>query len=164
MNDEYFMKIALTEAYKSLKSDDVPVGAVIVINDKIISTGYNTKEKNHSVISHAEINALKKANKKLKSYRLDDAIIYITKEPCLMCMGALLSSRIKKIVYGASDLRFGTSHLAVENNFNHKCEIKSGVLSTECEALLSGFFKKLRGKNADTRKTKNNSKKTGEKG
>ena len=152
MTDEYYMKIALKEAQKSLISEDVPVGAVIVLNDKIIAKAYNTREKKQLVTGHAEINALIKANKKVNRYRLDGAVIYITKEPCLMCMGALLSARIGKIVYGAKDLRFGTEQFARDNNFNHKCEVVGGVLKSECENLLTEFFKKLRGKNANSRK------------
>lgn len=144
MNDEYYMKIALKEARKSLKNHDVPVGAVIVMNDKILSKSYNQKEKQKSTCAHAEILAIKKANKKLNCNRLDGATIYTTKEPCLMCMGAILSARIKRIVFGASDLRFGTKELAKENNFNHKCEIEEGVLEEECSVILSEFFKDLR--------------------
>lgn len=155
MTDEYYMSMAIIEAKKSLKCEDVPVGAVIVLDGKIIAKAHNQKEKTHKVTAHAEIIAIEKANRKLRSYRLDNAIIYITKEPCLMCMGALLSSRIGKIVYGASDLRFGTSNLATNNNFNHKCKIAGGILKKECEELLSNFFKELRGKNASSRKNKN---------
>ena len=145
MNDIDYMRLAIIEAKKSLKSNDVPVGAVIVLENKIIAKAHNTREKNKMVVGHAEINAINKANKKLRRYRLDNAIIYITKEPCLMCMGALLSSRIGKIVYGAKDLRFGTEYLAYDNNFNHKCEIVGGVLKSDCEKLLKDFFKELRG-------------------
>jgi len=152
MKDEYYMNLAILEAKKSLINDDVPVGAIIVQNDKVLAKAFNTREKDQLVISHAEINALIKANKKQNRYRLDGAVIYITKEPCLMCMGALLSARIDKIVYGAKDLRFGTESLAQENNFNHKCEIVGGVLEVECKELLSEFFKKLRGKNENSRK------------
>ena len=155
MNDEYFMKIAIAEAKKCARHEDVPVGAVIVKDGQIIAKAYNTREKTQLVTAHAEINALHKANKAANRYRLDGAVIYITKEPCLMCMGALLSARISRIVYGAKDLRFGTEHLASNNNFNHKCEILGGVLKDDCEALLSGFFKNLRGKNASIRKAKN---------
>ena len=144
MNDEEFMKVAICEAKKSLESNDVPIGAVIVIDDKIIAKGYNQKEKNNQVTDHAEILAINHASKKLNNYRLDNATIYTTKEPCLMCMGAILSARIKRIVYGASDYRFGTEELANKNKFNHKCDITSGVCKEECERLLSNFFKSLR--------------------
>ena len=144
MTDIEYMNIAIAEAKKSLIHSDVPVGAVIVIDDQIVAKNYNQKEKNQVSTHHAEILAINDACQKLKSYRLDEAIIYTTKEPCLMCMGALLSARIKKIVYGASDKRFGTKDLAQNNNFNHKCEVVSGVCKRECEELLSNFFKSLR--------------------
>lgn len=158
MTDVEYMKIALEEGKKSLKCDDIPIGAVIVCDDKIIAKAYNQKEKNNSVIGHAEIIAIKKANKKMKNARLDGMTIYTTKEPCLMCMGVILSARISKIVYGAKDSRFGTSHLASNNNFNHKCECVGGVLENECSQLISHFFKNLRGKNASFREIKNSAK------
>ena len=156
MIDKEYMKIALIEAEKSLKTGDVPVGAVIVMNDRIIAKAFNTREKHAITIGHAEINTITKANKKLKCSRLDGATIYVTKEPCLMCMGAILSSHISKIVYGVDDLRFGTKDLAQNNNFNHKCEIIGGVMKEECECIIKNFFKKLRGNNESSRKDKNN--------
>ena len=141
MTDIEYMKLALIEAKKSLKNGDIPVGAIIVKDGKILSKAYNRKEKDKSVISHAEILAITKASKKLKNYRLDGATIYTTKEPCLMCMGVILSSRISKIIYGAKDSRFGTENLAKDNNFNHKCEIQGGVLEEECSELLTNFLK-----------------------
>lgn len=158
MSDEEYMRLALVEAKKSLKHGDVPVGAIIVSGDNVIAKDHNKKEKNHSVISHAEILAITKANKKIKNDRLDGMVLYTTKEPCLMCMGAILSARISKVVYGAKDSRFGTEYLAKDNNFNHKCEIISGVLEKESSLLLTDFFKKLRGKNESSRKTKNSRK------
>lgn len=154
MTDEEYMAIALKEASKSLASEDVPVGAIIVRDGEIIAKGYNTREKYQLTTAHAEINAINDACKQVGRYRLDGAIIYVTKEPCLMCMGTILSAHIAKIIYGASDYRFGTSHLADNNNFNHKCEIVGGVLGDKCEAELKKFFKNLRGKNASTRKVK----------
>lgn len=144
MTDEEYMKIAINEAKKSLNYDDVPVGAIVVIDDEIVARSFNQKEKNKKITDHAEILSINEASEKLGTYRLDNATIYTTKEPCLMCMGALLSARIKKIVYGVSDRRFGTRDLATNNNFNHKCEIIGGVCSEECEKLLVDFFKKLR--------------------
>ena len=155
MTDIEYMKIALNEAKKSLKCNDVPIGAVIVWQDKIIAKAYNKREKNNSIIDHAEILAIKKANKKVKNSRLDNMVLYTTKEPCLMCMGVILSARIKKVVFGAKDDRFGTEYLAKENNFNHKCECVGGVLEKECSHLISHFFKKLRSENASIRKIKN---------
>ncbi len=144
MTNEDFMRFALAEAKKCGESGDVPVGAVIVLDGKIIAKAYNQKEKNNATCDHAEILCIKKANEVLQSSRLDNTIIYTTKEPCLMCMGAILSARIGKIVYGASDLRFGTKSLAKDNNFNHKCDIEGGVLEEECSSVLSEFFKNLR--------------------
>lgn len=158
MTDTEFMQIAIKEGEKSLKYGDVPVGALIVCDGKIIAKAYNQKEKNKSVIDHAEILAIKKANKKIKSSRLDGMTIYTTKEPCLMCMGVILSARIGKIVYGAEDSRFGTSYLSKDNNFNHKCECVGGVLKEETSKLLTDFFQKLRGKNESYRKIKNSGK------
>lgn len=139
-----YMRRAIIEAKKSLKSSDVPVGAVIVRDGEIIASAYNKREKNQQTIAHAEILAISLANKKVGNFRLDGCEIYVTKEPCLMCMGAILSSRIKKIYYGARDKRFGTEYLAKDNNFNHKCEIEGGVLGPECEELLTNFFKSIR--------------------
>lgn len=144
MTDEEYMMLAIAQAKKSLDYGDVPVGAIIVKDEQIISQSFNQKEKIISTCAHAEILAINEANKKLNSNRLDGCTIYTTKEPCLMCMGAILSARIERIVFGANDLRFGTKELATNNNFNHKCEIKGGVLGDKCSKLLSDFFKKLR--------------------
>ena len=152
-DDEYYMQIALKEAKKSIKSGDIPIGAVIVLNNTIIAKAYNTREKNQMVIGHAEINAISKANKKIGRYRLDGATLYVTKEPCLMCMGTILSAKIGRIVYGAKDLRFGTGYLSTDNKFNHKCDLIGGVLERECSELITNFFKKLRGNNESKRKT-----------
>ena len=161
MTDIDYMKIALAEAKKSLDSKDVPVGAVVVVDGKIIAKAHNTREKQQLAVGHAEINVISKANKKIGRYRLDGGVIYITKEPCLMCMGAILSARISRIVYGMKDLRFGTEYLAKANNFNHKCDITGGVLEEECSALVSQFFKSLRGNNESSRKTRNITKEEG---
>ena len=157
MTDEDYMRMAIDEAKKSLESDDIPVGAIIVKDGEVIGVGHNTREKDQIVTSHAENNAIVQGCKSVGRYRLDGSVIYITKEPCLMCMGIILSAKISKIVYGASDLRFGTSHLATNNNFNHTCQIEGGVLSQECGDLLTKFFKELRGKNESIRKNTNHS-------
>ena len=155
MTDVEYMKIALSQAKKSLESEDVPIGAVIVFDGQLLAECCNTREKDCLTIAHAEINAITKANQVLGRSRLDGATIYVTKEPCLMCMGAILSAHIDKIVFGAYDPRFGTKELARDNNFNHKCEIVGGVLEEDCSQLISEFFKSLRGKNASFRKDKN---------
>lgn len=154
MLDEEYMRLALKEAEKSFRSGDVPCGAIIVLNEKIIAMAHNEREKRRLTTAHAEIVAINKANKYLKRNRLDGACIYITKEPCLMCMGAILSARISKIVFGAYDPRFGTQYLAQNNQFNHKCDIVGGVLENECGAMLSNFFGKLRERNASSRRIK----------
>ena len=136
--DEYYMNLAIKQAKKALKYDEVPVGAIIVKNNKIISKGFNKKEKTNNVIKHAEIIAISEACKKLKNWRLDDCEIYITMEPCMMCCGAILQSRIKKIVYGIKNENFGYS----KNLKNIK--IISQVCEPECKKMVQSFFKKRR--------------------
>ena len=152
MDKNYFMELALLESEKCLKSNDVPVGAVIVKDNKVIATAHNLKERKKNCIYHAEIIAISKASKRLKNFRLNECDIYVTKEPCLMCMGAILSARIRKIYYGASDKRYGTINLASDNNFNHKCVVEGNILKDKCEKILSDFFSRLRCENEDIRK------------
>ena len=153
--EEKFMKKALALAKKAYEQDEVPVGAVIVKDGVVVASAYNKRESSQDATAHAEILAIKKACKKVKNDRLDNMVLYTTKEPCLMCMGVILSARIKKIVFGAKDKRFGTSHLAQDNNFNHKCECVGGVLENECSNMLTDFFSHLRSKNESIRKIKN---------
>ena len=141
---EKFMNKAIIEAKKCFAHGDVPIGAVITQNNKIIAKAYNQKEWKKSATYHAEILAIEKACKKIGDFRLSDCDIYVTKEPCLMCLGAILSARIKNIYFGAYDKKYGTGYLAENNNFNHKSKIIGGVCSDECELLLSDFFKELR--------------------
>ncbi len=143
---ENYIGLALVQANKSKGNGDVPVGAIIVCGSKIIAKAYNKKHKKQNCLFHAEILAINKACRKLKNFRLDDCDIYVTKEPCLMCMGAILSARIKTIYYGCSDKRFENINLATNNNFNHKCETVGGILEEECSDILSDFFKELRNK------------------
>lgn len=148
MNDEKYMQIALKEAEKAEKKGEVPIGAVIVHEDKVIATGYNHRETTQTTLSHAELIAIEKANKVLNSWRLEDCILYVTLEPCPMCAGAIVQSRIKRVVYGASDPKAGCAgtlmNLLQEDMFNHQVEVTSGVLKEECSALLSDFFRQLR--------------------
>lgn len=145
MEYDNYMQLAINQAQKSLKSNDVPVGAVIVNEKgKVVAKAYNKKEKKQNPILHAEMIAITKAVKRVKNYRLTECTIVVTKEPCLMCMGAILSARLKTIVYGASDSRFGNIDLATKNNFNHKCNVVGGIKETECSQLLTSFFKDLR--------------------
>lgn len=136
--NEYYMKLAIKEAKKAYKHNEVPVGAVIVKNNKIISKAYNKKEKTKNVIKHAEIIAISKACKKIKNWRLDDCEIYITMEPCMMCSGAIQQSRIKKIIYGVKNDQYGHT-----NNLNN-IEIISQICEKECKKLVQSFFKKKR--------------------
>lgn len=139
---EFFMKEAIKEAKKS--GEDVPIGTVIVKDNKIIARAYNKKEKTKCAINHAEILAIQKASKKLGDFRLTDCEIYVTKEPCLMCVGAILSARIKKVYFGAFDKKYGAVNLFTDNNFNHKCEVEGGVLEKQNAEILSTFFQNLR--------------------
>ena len=145
---EYFMKQALKEAQKALLIDEVPIGAVIVKDNKIIARGFNHRENKQDVTSHAEIEAIRKANKKLKSWRLVDSDIYVTVEPCIMCMGALIQSRIAHIYYGCKDFKGGAVTSSIEvlsaKNINHYPEAEGGILENECSSLISGYFKNKR--------------------
>lgn len=146
-NKELFMKEALKEAKKAYKKEEIPVGAVIVKEGEIIARAHNLKELKNSSISHAEILAIDKANKKLKAWRLENCEMYITLEPCMMCMGAIINSRLKKIYIGTLDPKTGSckSVINIENyKFNHQVEIETGILQQECEYILKDFFKMLR--------------------
>lgn len=146
--NEIYMKEALKEAEKAYRLGDVPVGVVIVKDDKIIARGYNKKEKNNIATEHAEIIAINKACKKIKNWRLNDCIMYITLEPCLMCAGAIIQSRIKKIVYGASNKNYGYVESIDQILSNKKngyiVEIEKGVLQEQSVQLLQKFFKEKR--------------------
>ena len=143
------MKEAINEAIKAEEKGEVPVGAVIVYNGKIISRGHNKREQKKNSLCHAEIIAINNACKKLNNFRLEDCEMYVTLEPCLMCSGAIIQARIKKIVYGASDKKYGmagTVFNAFDLKSNHKVEIENGILKEECSELLTNFFKKIRNK------------------
>lgn len=145
---EYFMKQALKEAEKALKKLEVPVGAIIVKDNRIISRAYNLKEIKKDTTYHAEIEAIKKASKKLNSWRLNDCEMYVTLEPCTMCAGAIINSRIKKLYFGTSDEKTGACgsvlNLLEDYKFNHKVIVEKGILQKECEKILKDFFKDLR--------------------
>ena len=148
--EEKFMKEALKEAIKAYKKEEVPVGAVIVKNGEIIEKAHNLKETKKNAICHAEILAIKKASKKLDAWRLEDCEMYVTLEPCSMCAGALIQSRIKKIYIGTMDYKTGACgsvfNLFEDYTFNHKVECETGILKEECEKILQDFFKELRKK------------------
>ena len=146
--DVKFMKLALKEARKAELIDEVPIGCVIVKDDKVIARGFNHRENKRMVISHAEIEAIQKANKKLNAWRLEECDIYITLEPCIMCAGAIIQGRFKRVIFGANDFKggaFGSSINVLEaSNINHHPEVIRGVLLEECSSLLSNYFKKKR--------------------
>ena len=146
--EEKFMKEALKEAKKAYDKLEVPVGAVIVKDGKIIARAHNLKETKCDTTKHAEILAIQKASKKLNSWRLIDCEMYVTLEPCSMCAGALINSRIRKVYIGASDKKTGAVgsvfNLLEDYTFNHKVEYEKGVLQNECECILKDFFKELR--------------------
>ncbi|MFA5659017.1 MAG: tRNA adenosine(34) deaminase TadA [Oscillospiraceae bacterium] len=152
--DACYMRLALEQAQLAYKLGEVPVGAVIVkkITGEIVGKGYNRRECDKSPLAHAEIIAINEASKSLGGWRLIDCELFVTLEPCPMCAGAIINSRIERIVFGASDLKAGSCGSVVnlfELPFNHKPEITAGVLEEECSALLSDFFKNLRKNKAD---------------
>ena len=139
------MKKAIKQAQKAALIDEVPVGAVIVKDGKVIASAYNTRESKKDALGHAEINVIKKANKKLNAWRLDGCTIYVTVEPCIMCAGALIQARVDRIVYGTEDFKggaFGSSIDILETkNINHHPEVISGVLRDECSEIIKEYFK-----------------------
>jgi len=145
---ENFMKIALDEAKKAAGIDEVPVGAVIVKNGIIISQAFNTRESSKDATSHAEITAIKKACEALEAWRLIDCEMYVTLEPCLMCSGAILQSRIEKLYIGTMDPKAGAAGSVInvfeDYWFHHKCEVFTGIMQEECSSILKDFFKKKR--------------------
>lgn len=142
------MREALKEAGKAKKLNEVPIGCVIVKDGKIIGRGYNRRMKDKNTLSHAELNAIKKASKKLKDWRLDDCEMYVTTEPCQMCSGAIVQARIKKVYIGCMNPKAGCAgsimNLLQVDEFNHQVEIESGVLEEECSTMLKDYFKELR--------------------
>jgi len=142
------MKIAIKEAEKSLLKNEVPVGAIIVLNDEIIGRGHNQSISKNDPTSHAEIEAIRSASKRLKNYRLTEASLYVTLEPCTMCYGAIVHSRISNIFYGASDPKSGVcgscEDFSKKSFFNHKPFITGKIMPKECSKILKDFFKTKR--------------------
>ena len=146
MREEY-MREALKEALKCLETGDVPIGCVIVKNGEIIARGHNTREAFHTALGHAEINAIENACKSIGSWRLENCAIYVTLEPCPMCAGAIINSRIGEVYFGAYDKKGGAVGGIInlfEENFNHKPKVQGGILKDECALILQNFFAKLR--------------------
>jgi len=147
--DRKFMLLAIEQAQLAGSMDEVPIGAVITDKDNnLISSGYNLRESNHDPTAHAEIIAIKNAAKKLNTWRLDGTTLYVTIEPCPMCMGAIVLSRINRLVFGARDPKAGSVfslyNIGTDNKLNHNVEVKEGVCEMECSNLLKEFFQTLR--------------------
>ena len=148
--DEKYMKAAIKEAKKAYALAEVPIGCVIVQNEKIIARGYNRRNTEGNTLAHAELTAIKKASKKTGDWRLEDCTMYVTLEPCQMCAGAIVQSRMKKVVIASMNPKAGCAgsviNLLQMAEFNHQVELEKGVLQEECSELLSQFFKELRNK------------------
>lgn len=148
IREEKYMREAIKQAKKAERIDEVPIGCVIVYQDKIIARGYNRRNIDKNTLSHAELNAIRKASKKLGDWRLDDCEMYVTLEPCQMCAGAIVQSRIRKVYIGCMNAKAGCAgsvlNLLQVERFNHQAEIIKGVLEEECSTMLSDFFKRLR--------------------
>lgn len=150
IDDIKWMKEALKQAKKAELIDEVPIGAIIVKDGKIISRGYNTREKTQQATKHAEIIAIEKACKKLGTWRLENCELYVTLEPCVMCTGAIMHARIKRVIFGAKEKRWlALSSLLTQsdiNAFNHHLEYTEGILQEECSSIISQYFKSKRKK------------------
>ncbi len=146
MNDEYFMQKAYHEALKALKIDEVPVGAVIVRDGKIIARGHNQRESKNMTTAHAETIAIQKACRKLNSWRLDDCTLYTTLEPCLMCTGVIIQSRIQRVVYGAHDTRWLAFDKIIHSQYpvNHIPMVTKDILIDQCSKIIKDYFKQKR--------------------
>lgn len=150
-SDELYMSLALEEASFAYDADEVPVGCIIVCGERVIARAHNLRETLKSPVAHAEIEAIMQAAGEMPSWRLEDCTIYVTLEPCPMCAGAIINSRISKVVFGAYDKKagaFGTLYNLAEGRLNHTPEVLGGVMEAECAGILSKYFKeKRRGKN-----------------
>lgn len=148
--NEKYMKQAIKQAMKAWEIDEVPIGCVIVYEGKVIARGYNRRNKDKNTLSHAELNAIKKASSKLGDWRLEDCEMYVTLEPCQMCAGAIVQSRIKKVYIGCMNPKAGCAGSVINilqiPRFNHQVEIEKGILEEECSTMLTEFFKQLREK------------------
>lgn len=148
--DEFYMKEAINEARKAEEKGEVPIGAVLVLDGEIIARAHNLRETEQRSVAHAEMLVIEEACRKLGTWRLERAVLYVTLEPCPMCAGAAVLSRIDKVVFGASDPKGGCAgtlmNLLQEERFNHQAEVVSGVMEKECGRMLSDFFRKLRAK------------------
>lgn len=148
IDDEKFMQMALAEAKNAADFGEVPIGAVIVRNGVVVGRGYNLRERAKDPTAHAELLAIKQASETLGGWRLIGCTLYVTLEPCPMCAGAIVQSRIDRVVYGVSDPKAGCAgtlmNLLQEERFNHQVEVTSGILAEECSVILKDFFRELR--------------------
>ncbi len=146
--DTAFMKLAIEEAKKAQSGKDVPVGAVVVLDGNVISSAYNRREADRDSTAHAEVLAIREACRKLGRWNLSDCDLYVTLEPCVMCAGAIVYSRIRNLYFGAYDLRFGCAgtvyNLVADSKFNHRANVRGGIMEEECRSLITEFFKDLR--------------------
>ncbi len=147
-DDEKYMKAALKLAAKAAVLDEVPIGCIIVYNNKIIARGYNRRNTDKSTLAHAEIMAIKKASRVLGDWRLEECTMYVTLEPCPMCAGAIVQARIPKVVVGTMNAKAGCAGSVINilqmDGFNHKVDVVRGVLADECKKIMQDFFKELR--------------------
>lgn len=154
--DEKYMKEAIRQAKKAWALDEVPIGAVLVYDNRIIARGYNRRNTDKNTISHAEITAISRGSKKLGDFRLEGCTLYITLEPCQMCAGAIVQARVDRVVIGCMNKKAGCAgsvlNLLQMKEFNHQVEITKGILEEECSSMLSTFFKELRIKKQLTKK------------
>jgi tRNA(adenine34) deaminase len=157
--DEYYMKEAIKEAKKAEALNEVPIGAVLVIGEKIIFRAHNLRESDQNALAHAELLAIDQACRELGSWRLEDSTLYVTLEPCPMCSGAIILSRVNRVVYGASDPKGGCAgtlmNLLEDPRFNHQSQVTKDVLKEECGQLLSDFFRRLRERKKQEKQLKN---------
>lgn len=147
-SDTDFIRLALEDARLAFDEEEVPVGAVLVINNEIVVRAHNRRERTFDPTAHAETIALQEAARKIKNWRLTDATLYVTKEPCIMCAGVMINSRLGRLVYGCKDSKAGAVdslyRILSDNRLNHQVEIVSGVLEDECALILKKFFEGLR--------------------
>ena len=146
-DDIYFMKLALEEGEKADRKDEVPIGAVLVLDGQLVARGHNCPVSSHDPSAHAEIMALRSAGAWLRNYRMPGAVLYVTLEPCLMCFGALIQARVERVVFGAGDPKVGVSRWMEEvgsARLNHRLEFQGGLLEAECKGQLQGFFQRRR--------------------
>ncbi|GEK32211.1 tRNA-specific adenosine deaminase [Kurthia zopfii] len=154
--DEYFMDLAIAEAEKAGALGEVPIGAIIVHNNEVIGSAHNLRETTQNAVTHAELMAIQQACEKIGSWRLEETTLYVTLEPCPMCAGAILQSRIPRVVYGARDIKAGCVHslytLLNDSRMNHECEVTEGIKAEQCGELLSTFFRELRARKKEEKR------------